>query len=75
MKSMTCRQMGGPCDTAITGNTAEEMMANGAAHIHSMTDDGHKKAVEMMDAAAKDPAMNKQWMDKFSTDFAALPEM
>ena len=48
MKIMTCRQMGGPCDTEIHGETAEEMMADGAAHITQTNDEEHKKVLEML---------------------------
>lgn len=76
MKTMTCRQMGGPCDTAIQGNTAEELMANGAAHLDEMAgkDEGHKKAQEMMAQMQANPDSGKDWNEKFMADFAALPE-
>ncbi len=77
MKTMTCRQMGGPCDTAIQGNTAEEMMNNGAAHIKEMAgkgDEEHKKVLEMMDEMQKNPESGKEWNEKFMKDFAELPE-
>jgi hypothetical protein len=69
--------MGGPCDTAFQGNTSEEIMNKGAAHVTEMAatgDEGHKKALEMMQAAQTDPALAKQWGDKFEADYAALPE-
>jgi len=77
MKTMTCRQMGGPCDTAFHANTADEMMNQGAAHLNEMAakgDEAHVAAKKMMDDAGKDPAAAKQWSDKFFADFAALPE-
>ena len=33
MKQLTCAQMGGSCDTAVTGTTVEELMANGVEHV------------------------------------------
>jgi predicted small metal-binding protein len=79
MKTMTCRQMGGPCDAPLHGNSADEVMAEGAKHIQEMTDkgdEGHKKVLMMMNEMQKNPdsEMNKQWTEKFSADFAALPE-
>lgn len=72
MKSMTCRQMGGPCDAQITGNTPEEMMKNGQDHLFSRADEGHKKAIEMMDEMEKNPQAGKKWNDEFLAKFAQL---
>ena len=74
MKTMTCRQMGGPCDAPIHGNTAEEMINNGTEHVHSVDDEGHKKVIAMMQEMQKDPASGKEWNEKFNKDFDALPE-
>lgn len=77
MKTMTCRQMAGPCDVQIHGNTSEEMMNNGAAHLQEMAatgEEGHVKALEMMEAARTNPALAKEWGDKFEADFAALSD-
>ena len=77
MKTMTCRQMGGPCDMSISGNTADEMLKNSTKHIKEMTekgDEGHKKVMVMMEEMQKNPATGKEWNDKFRMDFAALPE-
>lgn len=59
----------------ITGSTPEEMMANGEKHIRANADEGHLKAVAMMEESANNPEMMKVWMDKFMADYAALPEM
>ena len=74
MKTMTCKDMGGPCDAEIQGETAEELMANGGAHVEMMkdSDEGHMAAFEMMQAASEDPAKMKAWMDDFQAKFAAL---
>ena len=77
MKSMTCRQMGGPCDATFTG-TAEEIMHQGGDHVNAEAakgDAGHVAAKKMMDDAATDPVAMKTWTDKFHADYAALPEM
>jgi hypothetical protein len=76
MKTMTCRQMGGPCDTAIHAASAEEMMAEGGKHLKEMSDqgdEGHKMALAMMNKGPDSPE-NIAWMDKLRADFAALPE-
>ena len=71
---MTCRQMGGPCDTAIQGATPEEMIANGAAHVSQTNDEEHKKVLAMMEEIQKNPESGKQWSDDFAKKFAELPE-
>ena len=74
MKTMTCKQMGGPCDAPIKGSTAEEMMANGGKHLTEMSGDpAHKAAFDMMQETGKDPVANQKWMDGFKTQFDALP--
>ena len=77
MKTMTCKQMGGPCDTGIHANTADEMMNNGAIHIKEMAEKGdeeHKKVLVMMEEMQKNPESGKEWNEKFLKDFAALSE-
>ena len=72
---MTCKQMGGPCDTAIQASSEEEMMTKGGEHVAEMAakgDEGHVKAKAMMDKGPED-ADNKVWMEKFHADFEALP--
>lgn len=71
---MTCRQMGGPCDMPIQGNTAEEMMNNGRNHVHSVDDEGHKKVIAMMVEMQSNPEAGKKWNDDFTAQFNALPE-
>ncbi len=76
MKTMTCKQMGGPCDTAFTADTPDEMMNLGAAHVMEMKDKDaeHAAAAKMMEDARTNPQLAEQWATKFHADFAALPE-
>lgn len=74
MKTMTCKQMGGPCDTAISGSTPEEMVQNGAAHVTQMQDEEHKKVWQMMMDMQKDPAASQKWNTEFASKFSELPE-
>lgn len=77
MKTMTCRQMGGNCDFAMQGSTPDEVMNEGVEHVKVMAANGdaeHIKIQAMMDVMQKDPAAGKAWYEKFSADFAALPE-
>lgn len=78
MKVMTCRQMGGPCDAPIQGETADEMMTNGAAHVTEMAekDEEHKEALSQMQAMQENPESeeSKAWGEDFAQKFAALSE-
>ncbi len=77
MKTMTCRQLGGPCDAALHGNTADEIIKAGEKHFRETVangDESHKDAVKMMDDMWKNPASGMDWYKKTQNDFAALPD-
>jgi hypothetical protein len=74
---MTCRQMGGPCDTPLHGNTADEVIKADDQHLKDMVasgDQAHKSALTMMEDRWKNPAAGMDWYKKIQADFAALPE-
>ena len=76
---MTCKQMGGPCDTAMHASDSNSMMMEGGKHVQEMAGKGdveHQKVLEMMNEMQKNPDSpeKKAWTDKFNADFAALPE-
>lgn len=76
MKTMTCKQLYGPCDELISGATAEEMIANSQKHAMEMVASGDNLHIEAMNAI-RDQHMNmtpeamEQWMKKFQDAFAA----
>lgn len=71
MKMMTCAQMGGQCDTEITGATVDEMMANGMKHL----EEAHPQmAADVKAMPPEDPGM-VAWAEKFKQDFEAAPEL
>lgn len=70
MKTMTCRQMGGPCDAEIKGATAEEMMANGMKHL----EEAHPEMAADVKAMDRNDPKMVEWSEKFAADFAAAPE-
>lgn len=77
MKTMTCRQLHGPCDALIHGETAEEMMANSQKHGMEMAAKGdavHIEVMEKMKDGMNDPEAVKKFMDNFHSDFAAKTE-
>ncbi|MBP9814237.1 hypothetical protein KBC80_03520 [Candidatus Woesebacteria bacterium] len=77
MKSMTCKDMGGPCDTAIMGNTPDEIVQGGMVHLEATkdTDPAHKAAYDMMKGAETNPEAAKKWFEEFGAKFAAAPDV
>ena len=78
MKTMTCKQLYGPCDTLIHGETAQEMMENSKKHAMEMVDKGDEVHINAMKAMGEShKQMNeetvKQWMEKFQKEFDAVP--
>lgn len=74
---MTCRQMGGPCDAEIKGNTADEVIKGGEKHIREMVakgDESHKNAMRMMDDMRKNPQSGMDWYKRTQAEFAAAPD-
>ena len=79
MKTMTCKQLYGPCDDIIHGETAEEMMENSKKHAMEMATKGDQMHINAMKAMGEmhqsmDEAAVKQWMEKFQKQFDAAPE-
>ena len=79
MKTMTCKQLYGPCDALIHGATAGEMITSSQKHAMEMVAKGDTLHIEAMNAMKKqhmnmDPEAMKQWMTKFQNDFAAQAE-
>ena len=69
MKTMTCKDMGGPCDAKITAGTAQEMMKKGGEHVMAMKDPAHMKVAEQMNNGT--PESNKQWEEMFMKKWEA----
>jgi predicted small metal-binding protein len=77
MKTMTCKQMGGPCDFELKGETADDVIKAGEQHLTEMVskgDESHKAAAQMMADMRKNPASGMDWYNKTKADFAKLPE-
>jgi hypothetical protein len=77
MKTMTCKQMGGPCDTPFHGNTADEVIKAEDNHLKERVasgDETHKSARKGMQDRWKRPVSGMKWYMKTKKDFAALPE-
>ncbi|HWD56565.1 MAG TPA: hypothetical protein VG346_15680 [Acidimicrobiales bacterium] len=77
MKTMTCNQMGGPCDFAHHGATADEVIKAQDRHLNEMVEGGdaaHGPALTEMKGRWKHPISGMGWYRKTKRDFAALPE-
>ena len=68
MKKMTCAQMGGPCNDEISGNTPEEMAANGMKHVQEK----HPEMADKMKSMTKEE--NDKWMADFMVKWNATPD-
>ena len=77
MKTMTCKQMGGPCDFAHHGDTADAVIKAQDGHLREMVeggDDTHEGALKEMKGRWKHPISGMGWYRQTKRDFAALPE-
>ncbi len=77
MKTMTCKQLGGPCDFAHHGNTANDIIKAQDGHLKEMVAGGdatHESALKEMQGRWKHPLSGMGWYRKAKRDFAALPE-
>jgi hypothetical protein len=77
MKTMTCKQMGGPCDVAFQGSTADEVIKAEDKHLKEIVasgDETHKSALKLMQDRWKNPIRGMGWYMKTKKDFGALPK-
>jgi hypothetical protein len=77
MRTMTCKQLGGPCDLPLTGSTADEVLKAQDRHLKEVVaagDTAHEQAREQMKGRWKHPIAGMGWYRQVKRDFAALPE-
>lgn len=77
MKTMTCRQLGGPCDEEHRGDTADDVIQAQDRHLKDAVaagDETHRDAAEAMKGRWKRPVSGLKWYRQAKRDFAALPE-
>ncbi|GAB4010040.1 hypothetical protein [Nocardioides ultimimeridianus] len=77
MKTMTCQQLGGPCDLALSGDTADEVIKKQDQHLKDMVaagDEAHVPARNEMKGRWKRPIAGMGWYRDVKKAFAALPE-
>ncbi len=77
MKTMTCQQLGGPCDLALHGDTADEVIKAQDRHLRDAVAQGdatHHDALKAMKGRWKNPIAGMGWYKKAKRDFAALAD-
>ena len=77
MKTMTCRQMGGPCDIEFHGTNADEVIKAQDRHLKEIVASGdktHEAVLKAMQGRWKNPVGGMGWYVKTKKAFAALPE-
>jgi hypothetical protein len=77
MKTMTCRQLGGPCDLGHQGESADDVIKAQDRHLNEVVAQGdaiHEDALKDMKGRWKHPVKNMGWYRQTKRDFAALPE-
>jgi hypothetical protein len=79
MKTMTCKQLGGPdsCDHKFQAETFDEIADLSRDHGMEMTvkqDPAHLKAMEEMAEKMQAPEAMQKWFEDVRSEFEALPE-
>jgi hypothetical protein len=77
MRTMTCKQLGGPCDAAFRGTKADEVIKAQDAHLKERVaggDEAHQDALKSMQGRWKNPVSGMGWYRQTKKAFAALPD-
>lgn len=77
MKTMTCRELGGPCDFPLHGGTADEVIKAQDKHLKEMFAGGdatHESAFREMKGRWRHPISGMGWYRATKRRFADLPE-
>lgn len=77
MKTMTCNQLGGACDTKFQAETFEKIAELSKKHSTSMFKKGdasHLEAMNNMKALMSSPEGMQAWFAERRREFEALPE-
>ncbi|HEX9066700.1 MAG TPA: hypothetical protein VF843_16440 [Streptosporangiaceae bacterium] len=77
MKTMTCKQLGGPCDQQFSGESADDVIKAQDRHLREQVaggDDTHSGALKDMKGRWKNPIAGMSWYKNTKRTFAGLPE-
>ncbi len=78
MKSMTCRDLGGPCDLEHRGESADDVINAQDRHLKDRElagDVTHQEARDAMKGRWRHPKRSMGWYLDTKKAFAALPEL
>ena len=77
MKTMRCKELGGPCDFVLRGNTADEIIKGQDRHLKESVaggDETHESALKEMKGRWRHPISGMGWYRATKRRFAELPE-
>ena len=77
MKTMTCKALGGPCELAHRGETADHVINAQDAHLKEAEKAGdttHQAARDAMKNRWRHPRQSMGWYRDTKRAFAALPD-
>jgi hypothetical protein len=76
MKTMTCRQLGGPCDLEHRGETADDVIKAQDRHLKEAEKQGdadHQQARDAMKGRWRHPKKSLAWYGDMKRAFGHLP--
>lgn len=74
MKTMTCKQLGGPCELEHSGDSADAIIKAQDKHLKEVVaagDAAHEPALEDMKGRWKRPISGMGWYRRVKKDFAS----
>lgn len=77
MKTMTCQDLGGPCNFVHRGKSADEIIKAQDQHLKELVkagDDAHVPASNDMKGRWRHPMKSMNWYNDIKKRFAELPE-
>jgi predicted small metal-binding protein len=77
MKTMTCKQLGGPCNVEHHGKDHNEVIKAQDRHLKAQVaagDETHREAHEAMRGRWRRPVSGLAWYRDVKREFAGLPE-
>ncbi len=77
MKTMTCQDLGGPCDLAHHSQSADGIIKAQDRHLKEVVeagDDAHVPAREDMKGRWRHPIKSMSWYNDVKRRFAELPD-
>ena len=77
MRTMTCKELGGPCDFEHHGDDANDIIKAQDRHLREAVEAGsaeHEPPLKDMKGRWRRPVSGMKWYRAVQRDFAALPE-